>query len=106
MVFKNFNTECNQCSPVQKDYDRVVNIDDEGNEYITYVEVDYPKIQQSHGSVSDWSLDALLKAGINPNFSIHTGLNTRLEGASTVSQFESSAEEILSQLNLDENKEK
>lgn len=83
MIFAYANG-ASQCSPVQKDYQRVVNYDDEGNEFITYVEVDYPALQESHGTVEMWSLDALMKAGINPDFGIHTGFNTRLEGVGVI----------------------
>lgn len=90
-----FDKSVNQASPVQPDYDRVVNYDEDGNEFITYVEVDYPKIQESHGLVGDWSLDALLKAGINPNFSIHTGNPTRLEGIGTIQDAEAYVDSLL-----------
>lgn len=65
--------------PRSKDYERVEKIDEDGNLYVTYVEVDYDKIRQANGSVKDWSLDALLKAGIDPGFGIHTSNTTRLE---------------------------
>ena len=84
VLSKYFNSKLNQSSPVQVDYDRVINRDEEGSEYITYVPVDYKKICASHGKVSDWSLENLLKAGINPDFPIHTGFGTRLEGVGTL----------------------
>lgn len=71
-------------SPVQPDYNRVVNLDDEQNEFITFEQVDYPKIQSKHGKWNDWSLTSLLKAGIDPAFAIHTGMNTRLEGVGVI----------------------
>ena len=67
-------------SRVRPDYDRVVNVDEDGDEKITWEMVDYPKIQSSLGSFRLWSLDALMKAGINPDFPIKTGFNTRLDG--------------------------
>lgn len=67
-------------SRVRPDYDRVVNVDEDGTEHISYELVDYRKIQESNGSFVNWSLDALLKAGINPDFPIKTGFNTRLDG--------------------------
>lgn len=81
---KYFSAGIDQSSPVQKDYDRKVNYDEDGNEFITWEEVDYPKLIRSLGSVSDWSLNSLLKAGINPNFSISTGNPTRLEGLGVI----------------------
>lgn len=67
-------------SPVQTDYNRQVEYDEVGNEIVSYVEVDYPKLQASLGNWQDWSLGTLMKAGINPDFPIHTGNPTRLEG--------------------------
>lgn len=98
MITKYFNADLDKGSPVQKDFDRVVNYDDEGNEFITYVEVDYAKIVQSHGSVGDWSLNALLKAGINPQFGIHTGNPTRIEGLGDLDAFSQVADSILSEI--------
>lgn len=91
-----FDSSLNQASPVQKDYSRVVNYDENGNEYITWEEVDYSSLQAANGKVSDWSLNSLLSAGINPNFPIRTGLNTRLEGIGVVSEATAIADEILS----------
>lgn len=96
---KYFDTGIDQRSPVQVDYERKVNYDEDGNEFITYELVDYPKIQAANGSVKDWSLNALLKAGINPNFPIRTGINTRLEGIDLVISFEDEADEILAEMN-------
>ena len=93
---KLFNPSVNQASPVQSDFDRTLRYDDEGNEFVTYEKTDYPSIQSSHGFLTDWSLKSLLKAGINPNFGIHTGLPTRIEGQQTVNDFDSVAESILS----------
>lgn len=92
-----FDPEVNQCSPVQKDYKRVVNYDKDGNEVITYVEVDYSSIQAANGSAKDWSLVSLLKAGVNPNFPVHTGLPTRLEGIGVVDEAAAIADSILSE---------
>ena len=58
-----FDKKVNQCSPVQVDYERVVNYDEDGSEFITYVPVDYKKLVKSNGTVDCWQLDSLLKAG-------------------------------------------
>lgn len=92
---KYFDKSVNQCSPVAEDFNRVVNYDENGNEFITYQKVDYKKIQESNGTVDMWSLNSLLSAGINPNFPIHTGLNTRLEGVSIVNDMVATADAIL-----------
>lgn len=74
-----FNPAINQSSPIQDDYNRVVNYDDEGNEYITYEKVDYSTLQAELGTAAMWSLKSLLAAGVDPAFPIHTGNQTRLE---------------------------
>lgn len=79
-----FDSSINQCSRVIDDFQRIVDIDDSGSELVRYEKFDYPKFQSSLGTVDMWSLDALVKAGIDPSFSIHTGLSTRLEGIDTV----------------------
>lgn len=81
----NFDYDCNQCSPVQVDYLSKVDVDEKGNEFVSYEKVDYRKIAESHGTVDFWSLGALVKAGINPRFNICTGFNTGLELDSAVS---------------------
>ena len=90
-------------SRVRPDFDRVVNVDEDGNEKITWEMVDYPKIQESLGSFQLWSLDALLKAGINPDFGIKTGFNTRLDG---FGQMTSAVERINAIVDEEINKDK
>lgn len=101
-MFKNaltrlFDYELNQASPVQDDFVQVEKRDEDGNILTVYEKFDYPNHQSSLGTVNDWSLDALLRAGINPNFPIHTGNNTRLEGAAAVEGFAAEAESILAE---------
>lgn len=90
-----FDYELNQASPVQDDFVQVQKRDEDGNVFTVYEKYDYPKHQASLGFVSDWSLNSLLRAGVNPNFTIHTGNPTRLEGSSVVSEFAEQAEKIL-----------
>lgn len=92
-----FNSEVKQQSPVQEDVARKAQYDEDGNEFVVYEKVDYPKFQQSLGSVDNWSLNALLAAGINPDFPIHTGNGTRLEGLNSIAEFDAMANEILSE---------
>lgn len=94
-----FDKSIDQRSPVQIDYNRVVKYDEKGNEVITYEEVDYPTFQKSLGKALNWNLNELLKAGINPDFSIHTGFGTRLEGVGVVADFTSQADAILNENN-------
>lgn len=102
-VLKNlFNPNIDQRSPVIGDLERVVSVDEHGNEYVTWNEVDYSKLQKSLGSVNDWSLQSLLKAGIDPAFSIHTGYNTRLDGLNSLSAFEAESENIFKEMNKED----
>lgn len=92
-----FNYDLDQSSPVVDDYMRKVNYDEDGNEFITFEKVDYPKLQKSLGSAKDWSLEALLKAGIDPKFGIHTGNPTRIEGLGELDAFTVAADTILNE---------
>ena len=84
-------------SPIQDDYNRVVNYDELGNEYVSYEKVNYPELQASLGSWSDWSLNSLLAAGIDPAFGIHTGNPTRLEGLDSLNQMISDVDSLLNE---------
>lgn len=81
-------------SPVLKDVERKVSYDENGTEVVSYVPVDYKKLQQERGSVEMWSLDAMLKSGINPDIPIHTGNNTRFEGINDVNSASAEVENI------------
>lgn len=93
-----FDKTVDQRSPVQPDFARVVNYDEDGNEKITYRKVDYESLVESHGTVDAWSLDALLKAGVNPDFPIHTGNPTRIEGAAAVADLTAQAEKMFADI--------
>lgn len=94
---KHFSKSINQCSPAQKDYVRVVKTDGD-TEVIEWKEVDYRKLQRSLGTIGDWNLDTLLKAGVNPDFPIHTGNGTRLEGLNSLKDFEAEADAIFADM--------
>lgn len=95
MIKGYINKSVNQSSPVQEDRQRVLKYDKKGKEYVCFLPVDYSKLQQSLGDVNDWKLTNLLKAGINPDFPIRTGLSTRLEGHSTIQMFTSELDAIM-----------
>lgn len=96
-----FDTSVKPFSPVFGDQERKVYYDEEGKEIVSFVPVDYKAYADSVGSVFDWSLDALVKAGINPNFPIHTSNSvSRIEG---VNDIQSVSEQI--NLILDSKKE-
>lgn len=86
---KYFNSSVSHTSPVIDEVERKVDYDEKGNEIVSFVPVDTKKIIASNGKVDVWKLDNLIKAGINPqSMSIHTGLVSRVEGASVVNDFE------------------
>lgn len=96
-----YDKNCDVKSPVQDDYVRVVEHDEKGNEYITWKLFDSAAYQKSLGTVDNWSLTELLKAGIDPSFSIHTGYNTRLEGLSDIDAMAAVADSILAENNVE-----
>lgn len=71
-------------SPVCDDYERVVEVDETGDEHIAFKKVDYRKIQESLGSCENWSLRSLVAAGIDPDFGTRTGFGTGLQAASAI----------------------
>lgn len=71
-------------SPIQEDTMRVVKHDEEGNELVSYVPVDGEALIKSNGKAYAWSLNSLMSAGINPDFPISTGYNTRLAGIGAI----------------------
>lgn len=84
-------------SPVIDDYARVVSYDADGNQVVAFVKVEYP-IDLGYGEVSDWSLDNMLKAGINPqSMNIHTSTSTRLETSGDLDTFIAEAEAIINE---------
>ena len=96
---KYFNSEVSHVSQVIPEFTRVVEVDEDGNEYISFIPLDTEKIIKSNGTVADWQLNALLKAGINPEgMSIHTSSSvSRIEGAGTISQIERDLDAILNE---------
>ena len=100
-----FNYDLNQASPVKEDVARVVKYDEDGNEYIVYEKVDYKKLQESLGSVNMWSLESLVKAGIDPAFPIHTGNPTRLEGQDALDAYIAEADAIFADADSQNNGE-
>lgn len=81
---KYVNANARMQSPLIGDVQRVVNYDKNGNEIITYAPVDNSAIVKANGSANNWTLNSLLAAGVNPNFPIHTGVGTRLDGYADV----------------------
>ena len=89
-----YDKNVNCYSPLVDDYEPVVKCDKNGNEMIAYQLVDYSKVLQSNGTVDMWSLKSLLASGINPNFSVHTGYNTRLDGVNDINEVVSMIDQI------------
>ena len=84
---KQFDFKLNQSSPVVDDYQIVVVYDEAKCPVEVVQKVDYDKIAKENGTVEDWSLQALLNAGIDPKFNIQTSFNTNLETSRQVRKF-------------------
>lgn len=85
-------------SRVCDDFQRTVNVDEKGDEHITFDKVDYKKLQDSLGDCDKWSLRSLVYAGIDPDFGIKTGFNTRLDGVGVLG---SAVEQINNEIDSD-----
>lgn len=81
-------------SPIIEEKEMKISYDEDGREVVTYEKVNFHDIIASNGRASDWSLQSLIKAGIDPNFPIHTGNPTRLDGLDTLDRFTQAVEDI------------
>lgn len=88
VISSQFNYELNQYSPLIDEYNAVARCDEDGKQEIVFEKADLPSIVKSHGDSEDWTLNRLLKAGINPDFPIHTSAPSRLENASEILEVE------------------
>ena len=106
VLCKYFNEGYNQNSPIIPEYQRVINVDENGNEYCSYVPLDLTAITRANGSASDWSLNNMIKAGVNPaDFNIHTGNVNRMEGLGDLSTIMGDLDVFLNEENKNNNKE-
>lgn len=92
-------------SPLAEDVMRVVKHDEEGNEHVSYVPVDGEALIKSNGKFVAWKLNSLISAGINPDFPISTGYNSRLEGIGAVVDAAAQINAILDEVAAPEVKE-
>lgn len=76
-----FDSKLNQESPVKETLVLVKKVGKDGEDIFTYEPLDGEKLIKENGTAADWSLKALLAAGINPaSLSVSTGYATRLDG--------------------------
>lgn len=91
-----YDTSIDCYSPVFGDFERVVSYDEQKQEVVTFVPVDYSKLNAQLGEVDFWKLDNLLKAGINPAFPVHTSQSvSRLEGVDVIQSAAESVENLI-----------
>lgn len=76
---RNFNYGLDQRSPALGELSRVEKHLNDGSTVVSYEPTDFDAIRSSFGSIDDWSLNALKKAGVNPDFPIHTSAPSRME---------------------------
>lgn len=94
VISTHFDSSINQFSPVMGDLERIVELDEKGAEKVRFEAVDYPSLVALRGNIDDYSIDAMIKAGININIPIRTGFVSRIEGASVVHDFATEADKI------------
>lgn len=83
-----FDKTINQAHPSVPETCIKFEIRSDGSEIATFPEIDLREVQKSHGLASDWSLGALVKAGINPSFGTHTSPGTRMEGVNALNDID------------------
>lgn len=95
MRLKNVNP-FGHLSPIVLDYRRVDSFDDVGKAYTAFIPCSCKDVTRELGSVENWSLQKLVKAGIDPNTGIHTGYATRLDGLNDLASFSNMADSLTS----------
>lgn len=96
MRLKNCKQICSY-SPLVVEYHRQEFLDANGDSHVAYVKTDLNRVRVSNGTGDLWNLSTMLKSGVNPQSSIHTGNNTRLEGISQLNNFVEVADNILTE---------
>lgn len=96
---RHFDPTVNQSSRVTIDLVRVVHTDEKGKEYVTFEPFDASSYQKELGPVENWDLQALIKAGVDPRFVIHTGGTTRMDSEAQLNEFVSQADSLLNEIN-------
>lgn len=96
---EDFNFEIDQFSPVFGDVERVCKFDEEGNERVSFKEVDYPSLVASRGTVEQYKLNNLLAANIDPNFKISTGQVSRVEGVEQLRTIQKDVDDFFNKIN-------
>ncbi|QCS36012.1 hypothetical protein [Capybara microvirus Cap1_SP_87] len=68
------------------------------------VKSNYEDLIELHGDANNWSIDALMKAGIDPaSTSINTGKNSRLDGYNDLGKFIDGFEVLTDEGDIDNN---
>lgn len=101
MRLKNVNP-IGHYSPIVQDYRRVDSFDDLGKAYTAFIPCSGKDVTLELGSVDNWSLQKLVKAGIDPNTGIHTGYATRLDGLNDLASLSNMADTLTSKSEADE----
>lgn len=100
-----FNKDVKQNSPVFPCIERVTKFDENGKEVVSFEEQDlFSNVVLSHGKFSDWSINSLMKAGINPDFPIHTGSVSRVESAKDAESISADVDKIFSEPKVEPSK--
>lgn len=87
-------------SPVIPSYDMVNLVDENGDSKISWKEVNGDDLIRSHGTCNMWSLDNLMKAGIDPSsLKVRTGYNSRIEGFDDLNIVTAEVEKIINEKN-------
>lgn len=93
---KFFNESVSHFSPVIPEYVRQVEKDETGDEYVHFVPLDSVSVIQANGSALDYSLNTLIKSGVNPlSMNVVTSSPSRLENVPVVQKLGSDVDSLL-----------
>lgn len=103
VLSSHFDSRVNQNSPCLVTHSVKLFVDQDGIEHSSFVE-DTPS-DEDLGSMYDWTISSLRNAGINPNFAIHTGNVSRVDGAADIDSVQQDVEDNFKEVESENNEE-
>lgn len=103
VLSSHFDSRVNQNSPLLVTHSVKLFTDKDGIERSSFVE-DVPS-DEDLGSMYDWTITSLRNAGINPNFAIHTGNVSRVDGAADIASVQQDVDANFTDVEPENNEE-
>lgn len=94
-----YNHSINTASPLFEGLERIVNYDQDGNEVISFA---VSNVKLNFGKVVNFSLDSMIKAGINPDsMRVNTSSVSRVDSLDKFDELSQIAEKVFNDINPD-----